>query len=63
MDELNEALESARSKGRSFAAGMDIDGGKGGYHSLELVRGIFTAVLRELPEDWTVHEILEQLKC
>lgn len=57
--ELNDAVESARSKGRNIGI-HDADGGQ--YHSRELVIGILKNVLDDVPDYWSVRDLLDKLE-
>ena len=57
-DEISDAIESARSAGLTGEARLGADRP---IHSATKVRAIVKAFLRELPEDLTVREILEDL--
>jgi hypothetical protein len=60
--ELRDAIESARTCGRSDRHAIALHAATPQYrHSFKTVRAIVLAVMQELPEEMTVREICDEL--
>ncbi|MGE5510282.1 MAG: hypothetical protein ACM31O_03410 [Bacteroidota bacterium] len=58
LDEVRDAIESARSVGRD----VQRLGLPARRHSHDLVRAVVLAVVRELPDDMTIGELRDELE-